>query len=629
MKEIVRKGVSVLAACILLVVIAISSFVYFTARWFIKTFGLLTVDEIVYHMKTSISGTNTDMIKDYMKDYGIWVFLITLALFGVYLVIAYKVPRYRTITYVLLIVLSMGSIVFAYHILDSALGVTDYLKQEFFADPNEQDDFVAEHYVDTSSVDIRFPEDGSKRNLIYIWLESMETTYADAENGGAFEQNLIPEMTELAETNEDFSSDDSKLNGGVALPGANWTMGAMFAQTSGLPLKIPFASRQMEDQSDFYPTLRTLGDILEDNGYNQTFLLGSEAEFGGMKLYFTGHGDYKIRDYPYAIAHGDIPEDYYEFWGYEDEKLYEYAKDELTKLAAQGKPFNLSMVTADTHFEDGYVCRLCQNEFGDDQYANVMACASRQLTTFIKWVQEQDFYENTTIVISGDHPTMDSDFCVDVPGDYQRCTYTCILNSAATRADDSPPRAFSTMDLFPTTLAAMGCSIEGDQLGLGVNLYSAKETLLETYGISVLKSKLSRRSELMNELSGVRFSESLLENTREKLLVVSAEENGCIRYTVRRLYKYLTLNLIDRLYIHCVYEDPETGAKNEKTYDCDLVLENPDDPNEFVGTVLTEIPYDRLENVQASVYITIDEFKDYLLGEYDHEADLAWQAEQQ
>ena len=38
------------------------------------------------------------------------------------------------------------------------------------------------------------------------------------------------------------------------------------------------------------------------------------------------------------------------------------------------------------------------------------------------------------------------------------------------------------MDLFQTTLAAMGTKIDGDRLGLGTNLYSDKETLAERYG---------------------------------------------------------------------------------------------------------------------------------------------------
>lgn len=48
------------------------------------------------------------------------------------------------------------------------------------------------------------------------------------------------------------------------------------------------------------------------------------------------------------------------------------------------------MLTADTHFTDGYLCDLCENEY-NDQYSNVMSCSSKQVAAFVAWVQEQDF----------------------------------------------------------------------------------------------------------------------------------------------------------------------------------------------------------------------------------------------
>ena len=72
--------------------------------------------------------------------------------------------------------------------------------------------FIDTLYADPGTTKITFP--AKKRNLIYIFLESMETTYADKKNGGAFDNNVIPELTELAEENEDFSGTDQRINGG-------------------------------------------------------------------------------------------------------------------------------------------------------------------------------------------------------------------------------------------------------------------------------------------------------------------------------------------------------------------------------------------------------------------------------
>ena len=58
---------------------------------------------------------------------------------------------------------------------------------------------------------------------------------------------------------------------------------------------------------------------------------------------------------------------------------FEFAKEQLRDLSIQEEPFNLTMLTVDTHFEDGYVCEKCEDTHGDDQYANVMACSSKQI----------------------------------------------------------------------------------------------------------------------------------------------------------------------------------------------------------------------------------------------------------
>ena len=294
----------------------------------------------------------------------------------------------------------------------------------------------------------------------------------------------------------------------------------MFAQTSGLPLNISIDGNDMDTQDSFFSGIVTLGDILEKEGYSQTLMLGSEAVFGGRELYFTDHGHYDILDYNYAIENGWIPEDYRVWWGFEDEKLFSFAKDKLTDLAAQEEPFNLTLLTVDTHFEDGYVCELCDDKFGDNQYANVMACSSKQVSEFVKWIQQQDFYEDTTIVISGDHPTMDSDFCEDIDEAYQRKVYTAYINADASAGSER--RKFSIFDNFPTTLAALGVNIEGNRLGLGTNLFSNEQTLTEIYGVEKENQELSKNSEFLDNLESVDENTEALKQRHTAKIEVGA-----------------------------------------------------------------------------------------------------------
>ena len=496
-KEILLKILYWVGEILTVFLAGLSVLLALSVRWMFATWTNLSMDELVYHLTAPLDGTNTDMIWDYVRVCAVPTILVIF--FLILILIAWrKKEKVHLFRGIINLVALVGIIVMLGYTW-TELGVGDYLK-----DQNTESKFIEDEYVDPTDVEVVFPE--QKRNLIYIFLESMETTYSDVDDGGAFDENVIPELTEIAQTNEDFSGADPKLNGGYSLAGTTWTMGAMFAQTSGLPLNISISANDMDTQDSFFTGVTTL-------------LIGSEAQFGGRKLYFQEHGNYEMEDYSYAIENGLIPSDYKVWWGYEDQKLFEFAKEKLLQLSQGDEPFNLTMLTVDTHFEDGYVCEQCPTEY-DTQYSNVMACSSRQVGEFLKWIQQQDFYENTTIVISGDHPTMDSDYCaeIDQEGNYDRRVFTAYINAAA-YAQDQQERTYSTFDNFPTTLAALGVQIDGDRLGLGTNLFSGTKTLLEEFGNSKVNAELKKKSEFIEKLSA-------MDKTNDALLIREGKMNG-------------------------------------------------------------------------------------------------------
>lgn len=509
-KEILLKILYWVGEILTVFLAGLSVLLALSVRWMFATWTNLSMDELVYHLTAPLDGTNTDMIWEYVR-----VCVVPTVLVIFFLVLIRMAWRKKEKVHLFKGIINLAALVGIILVLVYTwveLGVGNYLKNR-----NTESNFIEEEYVDPMDVAVVFPE--QKRNLIYIFLESMETTYSDVDDGGAFDENVIPELTEIAQTNEDFSGIDPKLNGGYSLEGTTWTMGAMFAQTSGLPLNLSISANDMDTQDSFFPGITTLGDILSDAGYTQTLLIGSEAQFGGRKLYFQEHGNYEMEDYGYAIENGLIPSDYKVWWGYEDQKLFEFAKEKLLRLSQGDEPFNLTMLTVDTHFEDGYVCEQCPTEY-DTQYSNVIACSSRQVGEFLKWIQQQDFYENTTIVISGDHPTMDSDYCaeIDQERNYDRRVFTAYINAAA-YAQDQQERTYSTFDNFPTTLAALGVQIDGDRLGLGTNLFSGKQTLLEKFGKSKVNAELKKKSEFIEKLSAVN-------KTNDALLIREGRMNG-------------------------------------------------------------------------------------------------------
>ncbi len=95
--------------------------------------------------------------------------------------------------------------------------------------------------------------------------------------------------------------------------------------------------------------------------------------------------------------------------GITDRYLFEFAREDLTELAKTDEPFNLTLLTVDTHHLDGFICKECPDRF-PDQLAKVFVCGSRKVEKFLNWCRQQDFCDNTTIVITGDRCIMTSTF---------------------------------------------------------------------------------------------------------------------------------------------------------------------------------------------------------------------------
>ena len=493
-----------IAAGITVVLVTVSAVLFFTAIWAFTTWAGLKMDEIIFHLKAPLEGTGGGMIIKYVTRCLLPGLLIMLSVF-LMIVHTRHEPKARGVFVMRSAIGALIAMVITMSVVTVKLNLIRYIRDQM-----EDSSFIEDNYVDPKKTSIVFPE--KKRNLIYIYLESAETTFADQDSGGAFPRNVIPELTRLSGEGDNFNGNTGLLNGGHVMPGSTYTMAGLFTQSSGLPLKVDLEEQftdtrgsfnKMNTQDSFFSGVTTIGDILDGEGYNQAFMCGSDATFGGRRLFLTEHGDFEICDYKWAIEQGKIPRDYYVFWGYEDRKLFSYAKEKVTELASKDEPFNFSLLTVDTHFEDGYQCDLCREDFEGNRYANSFACSSRQVNEFVRWIQQQDFYENTTIVLSGDHLTMDSDFCIDVPADYDRRTYTAYINSAVEPAEPDRVRQYTTLDDFPTTLGALGVKIDGDRLGLGTNLYGTEDTLFEKYGAEDLEAELSKKSRFMQELADI------------------------------------------------------------------------------------------------------------------------------
>ena len=478
----------------------------FAALWFVRSFGAdVGFDAVLFTLFSDLNGVGTTVVWEAVAQ----VFLPTLLCAGATfflllylprLILKEKITSEKYSLYHRLIATGLSLILL--------ISLTSYSVRKagldtYVAARLNQTTIFEDYYVDPDTVEITFPE--QKRNLIYIYLESMETAYMSTEDGGSSPIDYIPELTQLAKENLNFSHSEG-VGGGRTTIGSTWTIAAMISQTSGLPLCLPNGiwNNGLNNYSQVLPGVTSLTNILDENGYDQTLMVGSDASFGGRREYFTQHGMDRVYDLFTAREEGVVSSDYWnDFWGFEDLYLFGYAKEKLTEISKGDDPFAFTMLTVDTHHPDGYFCRYCDTDYdeyfedhepGNQQFANVQSCSSKQVAEFVEWIQQQDFYENTTIIITGDHLSMNNTYHnVHTAKDYIRRVYNCVIN-APVEPVQAKNRNFTTLDMFPTTLAAIGCEIEGNRLGLGTNLFSDKQTLYEEIGYSYLCDEINKVS---------------------------------------------------------------------------------------------------------------------------------------
>ena len=349
-----------------------------------------------------------------------------------------------------------------------------------------------EDYVYPDSVKISFDK---RKNLMLIILESMEYNFQNAENGGNLPQNQIPEITDLMKKYVSFEP------GGITVKGTGWTMGETVAKTCALPLKMPLEGNSSGIRK-YLDNAVCLTDILQREGYDIRLIQGTDARFASMNYFVTSHGvnKEKIFDLQSFKKQGVDVYDTSFFLSAKDKDLYEEVKEELlNKKNNLKEPWAILLYTMDTHSPYGRLDSDCadvpKNLQVEKQYPYVLKCASKRLAFFLECAKEQEWYEKTTIAVMGDHPAM---IAPEVIGysekNIERYWLNFFVNSSV--QTEEKRREFTSFDMFPTILEAMGAKIEGRALGLGRSLFSDKPTLVEVYGKDSLNHLLGMKSSL-------------------------------------------------------------------------------------------------------------------------------------
>lgn len=346
--------------------------------------------------------------------------------------------------------------------------------------------FFKDNYILSKPENIIFPE--KKKNIILIVMESFESTFMSTKNGGLYDETLIPNLEKMALDKENIQFSDRKdmPGGGYSFDRISYTAASSYSMLCADVIGTPLYITKGVNIKTFRPHLTCLGDVTKAHGYINTAILPTTKYSCNQGYVFRSHGfdSDGIAD-SYEINNTDE-------W-VKDYITLDYAKKHLQKISKQGKPFFNIIMTLDTH-PPGFLCHLCDKSDKRKQLIAI-SCVDRQMKGFLDWLKTQDFYNDTVVILQGDHPVMfyPLNGLAEEKG-YTRRTFNLILNSK-TVPKNRYNRKHSVMDLFPTILASIGAEIKGERLGLGVNLFSNEKTLLDKYSYKYINDELSAEND--------------------------------------------------------------------------------------------------------------------------------------
>ncbi len=429
-----------------------------TSEWSTYTFGEVSFEQLVYHARLGLSGmlhTDTQSIRLFVEVALLAPLVTGLAVSAASVLAehhwkpAHAAPaigvlhRSRPLLRRLhLLAIGGGLLVFL-----TTFDVGTYVGSLYGPD------VFAAHYIEPATVPLTAT--GTPKSLVLIYVESLEGTYQDRQRFG---RDLLAPLTQLQQRYTHFDQYPQ-------VGGAHWTIAGIVATQCGIPLKVALLPAPDDGQlhlRSFLPRATCLGDILRARGYENVFLNGPDLDFADVRTFLQDHGyarSYGAREWAQA---GEDPDKLKE-WGLRDDHLLARARTELGKLMAAGRPFNLTILTVDTHGPDGLLSDECRRR-GARDFSGIVTCTAEQVAEFVNEIAAQGWLDRVSVVVQGDHIAMENPVHDALEASPNRSIFNLIVASPnALRLGDS----INHFALFPTMLELVGLHPEAGRMGLG------------------------------------------------------------------------------------------------------------------------------------------------------------------
>ena len=295
------------------------------------------------------------------------------------------------------------------------------------------------------------------KNLVLVYLESLERIYTEK----SIFPGLTPELDNLAEKGLVFENLRQTA-------GSGWTMGGIVSSQCGTPLLWDDVLAGHNDimARGFLDSATCLGDILHRAGYVQEFLGGASKRYGGKSRFFKAHGYDYVYGFDELRSRLENP-DFYWGWGLYDESLFDMAAEDFERLAASGRPFNITLLTVDTHHPEGRPSPSCSpyNVIHGNSILDAVHCTDQLLGKFIKRISGNPAFRNTVVAIMSDHLAMRNDAEPLYPPEYDRKLLFLALGSGQGRVSVNATQ----LDIAPTLLHLLDVATDAQFL-VGKNL---------------------------------------------------------------------------------------------------------------------------------------------------------------
>ncbi|MEM7692246.1 MAG: sulfatase-like hydrolase/transferase [Pseudomonadota bacterium] len=291
----------------------------------------------------------------------------------------------------------------------------------------------------------------TKRNLVHLYLESVERTYFDEESF----PSLLPNLKALEQEAVSFTEIHQVM-------GTGYTLAGISAMQCGTPLFV--GRNSMSGVDELIPGATCIGDLLRQEGYYLSYLGGASLDFAGKGKFLRGHGFQRVRGRK-ALLKNQEDEAYQSSWGIYDDALLENAKREFDELVDQQQPFGLFLLTLDTHHPKGHIPRSCEGLIygdGKNPILNALHCTDHLVGDFVSYLRRSNAWANTLLVVSSDHLAMPNT-ASDTLRSLQRRNLLMFLGPDL--KSESLARSGSTLDVAPTLLRLLGYPINSFAFG--------------------------------------------------------------------------------------------------------------------------------------------------------------------